>query len=333
MRYIICYLCSLKKTIMEELSFPWGGERRFNSYGRFCNERFGGRVQRIPVDAGFSCPNRESRAEGGCTYCSNQAFSPAYVAKSTGIVGQLRDGRLFFSKHYNSNKGYFAYFQSYTNTFTTASKLSGLCDAALREAGIRGIIISTRPDCLPDSILDFLSELNGKTYLCVEIGIESFSDKTLGHINRGHTVECAFEAFRKLHERKIPTCAHIIFGLPFETPGSWIEEAKLLNALNPEFLKIHHLQIFKGTQIESEYLNNPGRFHVFDSDGYVNFICDYIERLSPNIVIERFCSEVPPRFLSVSHWQLLRHHELVGKIEDELERRNSFQGIRLKNSN
>lgn len=309
--------------------FPWGGERRFNSYNRYIKEHFGGRIQRIPIDAGFLCPNRINRSEGGCTYCSNLAFSPAYVAKSTTVEDQLKNGKLFFSNHYKSNNGYFAYFQSYTNTFTSVNNLQKLCETALNEPDIKGIIIATRPDCLSESVLNFLAELCNKTYLCVEVGVESFRNKTLLHINRGHSAECTFEAFEKLHKRDIPTCAHLIFGLPYETPDVWIEDVKLMNALDPEFIKFHQLQIFKGTQIESEYLNNPNLFYVFDSDKYVDFICDYLELLAPKIVIERFCSEVPPQFLSVSHWKLLRHNELVKKIETELARRNSFQGMKM----
>ena len=197
--------------------FPWGDERRFNAYSRFCKAQYGGRIQKLPVDAGFSCPNRVSRSEGGCTYCANGAFTPSYLSDNENVVGQLENGKRFFQKRYPSNSGYFAYFQAYTNTFAPIYVLHDKFEAALTVPDVKGLIISTRPDCLPEAVLDCLSELNRRTVLCVEIGVESFYNETLEHIHRGHTVECAFEAFRKLHERGINTCAHLIFGLPGET--------------------------------------------------------------------------------------------------------------------
>lgn len=311
--------------------FPWGDGRRYNSYSRYCKEHYGGRVQRLPVDAGFLCPNRTNRATGGCTFCSNEAFTPKYLSdKQIDFQEQIIEGKIFFAKRYRNSLGYFAYFQSFTNTYVPVSILRNYCQSVLEIPDIKGIIISTRPDCLPNATLQFLSELSQKTDLCVEIGVESFSNDTLSHVNRGHSVECTFEAFEKLHDHGIRTCAHLIFGLPGETPDQWIKEVKCTNILKPDFLKFHQLQIFKGTPIESEYSNNPERFWTFTADGYVSFICDYLERLSPDIVIERICAEVPPRFLSVSNWKLLRHDTLVKKVEAELTQRDTYQGVFAK---
>lgn len=306
--------------------FPCGDERRFNSYSRFCKTQFGGRIQKLPVDAGFSCPNRVSRSEGGCTYCANAAFSPSYLSDNEDVVGQLEKGKRFFQKRYPSNNGYFAYFQAYTNTFAPIRVLRERFEAALSVPDVKGLIISTRPDCLSDAVLDYLSELNCRTVLCVEIGVESFHNETLEHIRRGHTVECAYETFCKLHECGIATCAHLIFGLPGETPAQWLGDVLKINELKPKFVKFHQLQVFKNTAMEAEYAAFPERFHTMTAEEYVKFMCDYLERLSPEIVVERFSAEAPPRFLSVSRWNLLRHDELVRKIEAELAIRGAFQG-------
>ena len=307
--------------------FPWGNDRRFNSYGHYCRTRYGGRVQRLPVDAGFSCPNRNGRVQGGCTYCANSAFSPSYLSDSEDVVAQLEKGKRFFQKRYPSNNGYFAYFQAYTNTFAPVRVLREKFEAALTVPEVKGVIVSTRPDCLPDAVLDYLAELNDRTDLCVEIGVESFHNETLEHIRRGHTVECAFEAFRKLRERGIAACAHLIFGLPGETPAQWLEDVSKLNELKPQFVKFHQLQMFKGTAMAAEYAEYPARFVAFTSDEYVRFMCDYLERLSPEMVVERFSAEAPPRYLAVSRWNLLRHDALVKKIEEELASRETWQGV------
>ena len=309
--------------------FPWGGERRFNAYSHYCRTLFGGRVQKLPVDAGFSCPNRASRTQGGCTYCANSAFSPSYLAQNDDIATQLENGKRFFEKRYPHKNGYFAYFQSYTNTFAPLPVLRDKFEAALQVPDIKGLVISTRPDCLPDEVLDFLSELNERTRLTVELGVESFHNETLAHIHRGHTVESTFEAFEKLHSRKISTGTHLIFGLPDETPSQWLSDVQLLNQLHPQFVKFHQLQIFKNTPMETEYNDHPERFHTLSADEYVQFLSDYLERLSPEIVIERLSAEAPPRFLAVSRWNLLRHDALVRKIEEEMVGRGTFQGFRL----
>lgn len=307
--------------------FPWGSERRFNAYSHYCKTHFGGRIQKLPVDAGFSCPNRVNRTQGGCTYCANNAFSPSYLAESDDVATQLKNGERFFEKRYPSNNGYFAYFQAYSNTYAPLSVLREKFEAALQVSDIKGLIISTRPDCLPEEVMDYLSELNTHTHLTVELGVESFHNETLVHIHRGHTVECAFEAFAKLRKRDIPTCAHLIFGLPNETPRQWLSDVHSLNQLHPDFVKFHQLQIFKNTIMEKEYAESPERFHHFSVDDYVHFMCNYLEQLSPNIVVERFSAEVPPRFLAVSQWHLLRHDALVRKVEEELARRDTYQGI------
>ena len=309
--------------------FPWGSERRFYAYSHYCKTHYGGRIQKLPVDAGFSCPNRVSRSYGGCTYCANNAFSPSYIAENDAIAVQLENGKAFFQKRYPSNNGYFAYFQSYSNTFASLDVLKQKYETALNVPDIKGLVISTRPDCLSDEVLDYLSELNTRTQLTMEIGVESFHNETLAHIHRGHTVECTFQAFEKLHSRNISVGAHLIFGLPNEKPEQWLSDVQLLNDLRPQFVKFHQLQIFKDTAMEAEYNAYPERFQPLSADQYVQFLCDYLENMSPDIVIERFSAEVPPRYLAVSHWHLLRHDALVRKIDEELARRNTYQGVRF----
>ena len=307
--------------------FPWGNERRFYAYSHYCKTHYGGRIQKLPVDVGFSCPNRVSRINGGCTYCANNAFTPSYLAENDDIATQLENGKKFFQKRYPENNGYFAYFQAFTNTFAPLSALREKNESALQVPDIKGLIISTRPDCLPENVLDYLSDLNARTHLTVELGVESFHNETLAHIHRGHTVECTFEVFEKLHSRNITIGAHLIFGLPCEKPEQWLSDVQMLNKLRPQFVKFHQLQIFKNTAIETEYHKHPERFHPLSADEYAQFLCDYLERMSPDIVVERFSAEVPPRFLAVSPWKLLRHDALVRKVEEELTRRDTWQGI------
>ena len=309
--------------------FPWGSERRFYAYSHYCKTHYGGRIQKLPVDAGFSCPNRVSRSYGGCTYCANNAFSPSYIAENDAIAVQLENGKAFFQKRYPSNNGYFAYFQAYSNTFASLDILKQKYETALNVPDIKGLVISTRPDCLSDEVLDYLSELNTRIQLTMEIGVESFHNETLAHIHRGHTVECTFQAFEKLHSRNISVGAHLIFGLPNEKPEQWLSDVQLLNDLRPQFVKFHQLQIFKDTAMEAEYNAYPERFQPLSADQYVQFLCDYLENMSPDIVIERFSAEVPPRYLAVSHWHLLRHDALVRKIEGELMERGTYQGVRF----
>ena len=307
--------------------FSWGSERRFHAYSHYGKTHYGGRIQKLPVDAGFICPNRVSRTQGGCTYCANNAFTPSYLAENDDVATQLENGKRFFQKRYPTNNGYFAYFQAYTNTNAPLDILRQKYESALQVSDIKGLIISTRPDCLPEEVLDYLSELNIRTQLTVEIGVESFHNETLAHIHRGHKVECTFEAFEKLHSRNISIGAHLIFGLPGEKPEQWLSDVQLLNQLRPQFVKFHQLQIFKNTAMETEYHNHPERFHPLSADDYVLFLCNYVERMSPDIVIERFSAEVPPRYLAVSPWKLLWHDALVRKVEEELTRRNTWQGI------
>lgn len=307
--------------------YPWGDSRRFHSHSRFMQMQFGGRMQRVAIDAGFTCPNRDgSLGTGGCTYCLNAAFNPSYCTPKKSITQQIDDGILFHRNRRREPRGYLAYFQAFSNTYAPISDLKEKFDEALRHHKIQGLVIATRPDCLNEEILDYLESLQQRTYIAIEIGIESCRDATLRRIRRGHDFNCVRQAFAGCHAHHLPAGAHLIFGLPGETPADWLADADILNSLPIQHIKFHQLQIFKGTPMESEYHEHTADFHIFAIDEYVCFIADFLELLNPAIIIDRLAGEVPPRYLAVSHWHNIRYDEIVKCVEAELERRNSWQG-------
>lgn len=307
--------------------YPWGDERRFHSYNLFLRQQFGGRLQKLTIDAGFTCPNRDGRCgTGGCTYCLNAAFNPNYCTPAKSIATQLTEGMEFHRHRSRNLHGYLAYFQAFSNTYAPLEKLRALYEEALTVPGVQGLIIATRPDCLGDDVLDYLQELSARTYVSVEIGIESFRDETLGRIHRGHNSVCAIEAVERTHARGIPVGTHLIFGLPGETPEHWMEDLAIVNRLPVHDIKFHQLQILKGTQMERDFTAHPTDFHRFTFEEYLEFIVTYLEHLRPGIVIERFASEVPPRLLAVPGWKNIRYDAVLRCIEEALEHRNTWQG-------
>lgn len=308
-------------------TFPWGDHRRFNSYNHFSQVRFGGRVQRIPIDAGFTCPNRDgSRGTGGCTYCLNNAFNPPYCNRLSSITQQIDDGIAFYQKRRGASNNYLAYFQAYSNTYAPLDRLQTLYEEALSHLKINGLVIATRPDCIDMPLLDYLSDLQTRTYITLELGIESWHDDTLRRINRGHDAATAIQALKDIDQHNIPVGIHLIFGLPGESPDTWLNDTQIINNLPVQHIKIHQLQIIKGTPMEQDFFTHRKDFHLFTPDSYVNFVADYLERLSPDIVIDRLAGEVPPRFLAFSNWDRLRYDELVKRIEIRLKERDTWQG-------
>jgi len=311
--------------------YPWGDERRFNSYNRFLKRRFGGRIQKLTLDAGFSCPNRDGTVgTGGCTYCCNDAFNPAYCDPSKSIRQQIDEGILFHHRPGVEPAGYFAYFQAFSNTYAPLSRLRELYEEAAVHPSVRGLIIATRPDCLEEPLLEYLQELQERLYVTLEIGMESCRDETLRRINRGHDVACSVRAIEQAAAHHIPVGTHLIFGLPGERPEHWLEDLALINRLPLHSIKFHQLQILRNTAMEAEFRQHPDDFFALPFDTYVSFITDYVERLSPDIVIERFAAEVPPRFLSTTGWGGIRYDQVVGAIERELASRESWQGRQQK---
>jgi len=312
---------------MESSSYPWGHNRRYNSYAEYFRKQFGHRVQKISIDAGFTCPNRDGTvASGGCTYCDNNAFNPSYCSPGKTITLQMEEGAEFHRVRYRRAANYLAYFQAYSNTYAPLAKLKQLYNEALSFPGVVGLVVGTRPDCIDSEKLDYFASLSETNYIILEYGIESCYDQTLKRINRGHTYSQAEEAIRLTASFGIKTGAHIIFGLPGESESDMLAEASMISLLPLSNIKLHQLQIVKSTAMSAEFVSNPGDFHKFSLEAYIDFVIRFIECLNPSFVIERFSGEVPPRFLAAPAWGLIRTDQVNVMIENELERRDTWQG-------
>lgn len=300
---------------------------RYNSFVGYFKRTYGQRLQKIVIDAGFTCPNRDgSISRGGCTYCDNLAFHPNYSTSDRSIAWQIEEGITFHKNRYRKTEKYLAYFQPYSNTYAPLPRLKELYEEALAHPAVEGIVIGTRPDCVDDEKLDYLAELAKKHIVIVEYGIESCYDKTLQRINRGHTFAQAQEAIRKSAERGLHLGAHFILGLPGESREEMLAMAPLINDLPINSVKFHQLQIVKGTKMEKEFAEHPEDFAMFGLDEYIDFFIDLLERLRPDLYIERFVGEVPPRFVNSTPWGLVRNVELLRMLESRLEERNTYQG-------
>jgi radical SAM protein (TIGR01212 family) len=282
-------------------------------------------VQKISLNAGFTCPNRDGTVGyGGCTYCNNQTFNPAYCKTEKTVTEQLEEGKQFFARKYPEMK-FLAYFQAYTNTYAELEELKRKYEEALQVKDVVGIVIGTRPDCMPDTLLDYLEELNQRTFLIVEYGVESTDNDTLKRINRGHTFEVAEEAIRKTAARGIRVGAHIILGLPGETNDQLIKQAGVLSALPLTTLKLHQLQLIKGTRMAHEFEMQPEDFHLYSADEYIDLVIDYVEHLRPDIILERFVSQSPKDLLIAPDWGL-KNHEFTDKVKKRMRERDAWQG-------
>jgi len=313
--------------INEKPVFPWGNERRFNAYSNYFRSIYGARVQKVSIDAGFTCPNRDgTKGKGGCTYCNNDAFNPSYCIPAKSVTQQIEQGIQFHKWRYSEAVSYLAYFQAFSNTYAPLETLRKLYSEALNFPAVIGLIIGTRPDCIDDEKLAFLKELSGKYYVAVEYGIESCHNKTLQRINRGHTFEDAVEAVEKTAELGINTGAHFIFGLPGESRQEMLDQAAIISGLPLTTVKFHQLQIIKGTKMEKEYQTGPSDFELFSWDEYLMFIISFLERLNPALVVERFTGEAPPRFLTGEGWGKKRTDQIVGLVEKKMEEMNTWQG-------
>jgi len=310
-----------------KMTYPWGDNRRFNSYSNYFKREFGGRVQKLTIDAGFTCPNRDGTvATGGCTYCNNNAFNPSYCTPSKSITQQIEEGIEFHAVRYRRADRYLAYFQAFSNTHAPLDKLEKLYSEALSNPKIIGLVIGTRPDCVDEKKLDYFQELSQKYYIALEYGVESCYNKTLELINRGHNFEKSVWAIEETHKRGIKTGAHIIFGLPRESREEMMAEAAILSKLPLSTIKFHQLQIIKGTEMELQYQQNPAMFNLFGMEEYFSFMVDFLEQLNPNFVVERFTGEAPPRYLATPPWGNYRTDQLMVMLEKILEQRNTWQG-------
>jgi radical SAM protein (TIGR01212 family) len=299
---------------------------RYNKYSEYLLKTFGERIQKIPINAGFTCPNRDgSKGVGGCTYCNNVSFNPFYSQHNNDIERQIADGIKFYSVRYGVKK-FLAYFQAYTNTYDDLAQLKLMYEKALNQPGIVGILLGTRPDCVSNELLNYLEQLSDEHYLSVEYGIESSHDNTLQDINRCHTYDESMDAIEITAERNIRVGAHIILGLPGETEEMMIETAKRISNLPLNSLKIHQLQIIKQTVMAKQYKEHPDLFHNLSLESYINLVIKLLEHLNPSIVIERFISESPPELIIHPNWKGKRTYEISEMIEEELIKMNSWQG-------
>lgn len=327
----------------EDYGFPDG--KRYNSFVGYFKRKYGERLQKIVLDAGFTCPNRDGKVgRGGCTYCDNAAFHPSYSTAGKSLHQQLDEGIEFHKVRYRTTEHYLAYFQSFSNTYASLERLKTLYEEALRHPDVVGLVIGTRPDCVDEQKLDYLAELARGNVLkdwirslsdgqertapiiIVEYGIESCYDQTLERINRGHDFETARSAVQMTADRGLDVGVHFILGLPGETRQMMLDSCKLINALPIRSVKFHQLQIVKGTRMEKEYAECPQDFERFSLEEYLDFFVDMLERLRPDLFIERFVGEVPPRFVNETPWGLIRNVELLRLLEKRLQERDSWQG-------
>lgn len=302
---------------------------RYLNYNTVLKSEFSERIQKISINAGFTCPNRDgSKGTGGCTYCNNQSFSPGYAKPLKSVTEQVEEGIAFFHHKYEAQK-YLAYFQSYTNTYDKLENLTRIYEEALKNPKVAGIVVGTRPDCVSDELLDYFTELSKRYYVMIEYGIESTCDNTLQLINRGHDYANAEVAIRKTAGKGLRTAAHLILGLPGENREMILSHADNVSELPLTAIKLHQLQLVKGTVMARQYAENPEMFNMMTAAEYIELVIDFLERLNPEIAVERFVSQSPEQLLLAPHWGL-KNFEFVHKIEKRLEERDTWQGRQFR---
>jgi radical SAM protein (TIGR01212 family) len=309
------------------MNYPWHHNRRYNSYTEYFRKHFGERVQKVTIDAGFTCPNRDgSKGFGGCTYCNNDSFNPSYCMPHKSITQQISEGVEFHANRYRRAGSFLAYFQAFSNTYAPLETLKKLYNEALSYPGVIGLVIGTRPDCIDDEKLEYFKELSKKYYVIIEYGIESCYNRTLERINRGHTFEQSVEAIEKTAQYGIKTGAHFMFGLPGESREDMLNQVHIINTLPLDNIKFHQLLIVKDTTMAKDYKVDPSQFTFFSMEEYIDFIIHFLERLNPAFMVERFTSEVPPRFQAGPNWGLVRAFTVLQKLEKRLEELDTWQG-------
>lgn len=298
----------------------------YNSSSEYYKKLFKRRAQKISIDAGFTCPNRDGKkGRGGCTYCNNETFKPFYTSPKKTITQQLEEGIAFFAKKYKA-QDYFAYFQAYSNTYAPLDDLKKMYEEALSVDRVIGLVIATRPDCVNEEIMDYLAELAEKYFVLIEFGVESTLDKTLERVNRKHTFEETKYALKLASDRNIRTGVHLILGLPRETEKEMLLHAVEISKLDFTFLKLHQLQIVKNTTMAKDYEKNPHDYNLFTLESYIDFVVRFLEILSPKIIVERFTSETPSDMLIAPKWGRVKNFEIIHKIEKRLKEKQTFQG-------
>lgn len=318
--------------------FPDG--KRYNTFVGYYKRIYGERLQKLVIDAGFTCPNRDGTVGyGGCSFCDNAAFHPSYSTAGKSIAAQIDEGIEFHQVRYRNTRHYLAYFQSYSNTYAPLPRLKELYLEALSHPHIVGIVIGTRPDCIDEEKLDWLAELKagralpdwrrdgfGSPVVKVEYGIESCYDATLLRVGRGHDVAAAERAVRLSAERGLDPGAHFILGLPGESRSMLVDQCSFISSMPLHSVKFHQLQLVKGTRIEKEYAAVPDDFLRLDLPEYMDLVVDILERLRPGLYIERVAGEVPPRFVNETQWGLIRNFQILHLLDDCLSGRDTWQG-------
>jgi radical SAM protein (TIGR01212 family) len=305
--------------------YPWGHNNPFNDYSNFLRNKFNNRVQKLSLNVGFTCPNRDgSKGIGGCSFCNNETFNPDYCRPDESITSQLDKGISFFKDRY-PNQFYLAYFQAYTNTYGPLEQLKQMYEEALDHSGVVGLVVGTRPDCLPDKLIDYFSQLQKKYYVIVELGIESTNEETLKQINRAHTFEETKEAVFKLNKAGLPVGGHLIMGLPGESDEMMLSHADVLSNLPLNYLKLHQLQYVKGSSLGRQFQDDPSKFRVLEADEYIDIAISFLERLNPSIIVERLASQAPHKLLIAPRWGL-KNFQLVEIARKRMLERNTWQG-------
>ncbi len=297
----------------------------YKDFTSYLRESFPYKVQKISINAGFTCPNRDgTKGRGGCTYCNNKSFSPDYSPRIKTVSEQLEEGILFFSHKYTEMK-YLAYFQSYTNTYDSVDRLIDMYEEALAYPNVVGLVVSTRPDCMPDELLHYFEKINKEHFMLIEYGVESTLDKTLERVNRQHTFEESVETIKRTAKRGIPVGAHMILGLPGESRSEILSHASTLSTLPLTTIKLHQLQIVKGTAMAKEYKLLPESFNIFQLEEYIDLCVDFSELLNPSFYIDRFASQSPKDMLIAPDWGV-KNHVLTQMIVKRFKERDTFQG-------
>lgn len=299
------------------------GGKRYNSYNTYLKNKYGQRIQKVTVDAGFTCPNRDGTvASGGCIYCNNESFNPGYNNPAKSVRQQIDEGIGFLRRRYGVEK-FVVYFQPYSNTYASLDRLKKLYEEALSLPEVIGLTIGTRPDCVDEAKIKYLQSL-AKTYdITVEYGLESIYDESLKRINRGHDFRSYLDAIEMTTGKGIKICTHIILGFPWENKEQWLNQAKVLSQIEFDFLKIHQLHIVKNTVMEKQHLQHP--FRLFTLNEYVDTVVSFLEHLNPNIVIQRLAGEAPKPMLVAPKWGK-RNSEVIRFITSKLDEKDTWQG-------
>jgi len=306
--------------------YSWGNSRRINASSNYLKKRYGTRIQKLTIDAGFTCPNRDgTKGVGGCHFCNNEAFNPSYCNPEKSVKQQIEEGKSFHKKRYRKAPKYLAYFQAFSNTYASLDELKQLYTEALQQEDVVGLIIGTRPDCIDEMKLDYLARLSQKYYVVIEYGIESINNRILNRINRGHSFEDSVQALELSRKFGVNSGAHFIFGLPGETREEILNSADIISSLPLHSIKIHQLQILKGTRFASEYENDPSKFELFSLDEYIELLVRFLSRLNPGFIIERLAAETQP-WNSVIEISGLRYDQVLGRIENRMKELDLWQG-------